>query len=388
MSNLTAWLTIVPFINKNYSLLDRSSRMTIVHHIFTYRNRLSCLFDHSSDRVCPDSVGLDDMISLYYPKLRLDNDPSPEDVMTFRHHTHTLLLSLFPARLPSCVIEHDVFRHNDREVNLYFIRNNRLSHWKNSDRPLIVYLHGGGFVSGGNDTYFGLECQMSEDLNMLVLHVDYGLLPEQPLARTMEDILAVYQMLLRSDIKISQRIIGMADSSGGMLWIYLLQWLVSNGKSRPRAVILHSPWPSLDFIDIDPFVNTNPYMSVDLALTYRRLAIGSNVSWSTVSPEEKAKISPKPNSYAGFPPMYITVGTNDVFLSEVLTMVENIREAGSQVIVDVSRGSMHSFPLFHRWSSAARCAQMKIHQWIDEQFYFPKTLPWDPTLTPKVRCKS
>lgn len=361
--------------------------MTIVHQIFTCRNRLSSLFDRSSERVCPDSGGLDDMISLYSPKLDLDDDPSPKEIEAFRHHTHTLLVGLLPARLPSCVIEHEVFRHNDREVNLYFIRNDRLSHWKNSDRPLIVYLHGGGFVAGGNDTYFGFECQMSEDLNMPVMHVDYGLLPEQPLARTMEDILAVYQMLLRSDMKISQRIIGMGDSSGGMLWIYLLQWLVSKGKSRPRAVVLHSPWPSLDFIHINPFAYTNPYMSINLALTYRQLAIGKNVNWFRVSPEEKAKMSPKPNSYAGFPPLYITAGTSDVFLGDIRKLAKEIREAGSPVVLDVSRGSMHSFALFHLWSSAARCVQRKIHEWLDEQFYFPKTLSWDGMLTPKVRCK-
>ena len=386
MSNLVAWFTIVPFVDKNFSLLDRSSRMTIVHQIFTHRSRLSSLFDRSSEWVCPDSRGLDDLISLYYPKLGLSDNSTSREIQTFRHHAQTLLLSLFPPRLPSCVIEREIFRHNDREVSLYFIRNDRIDDWKNSGRPFILYLHGGGFVAGGNETYFGLECQMSQDLNMLIIHVDYGLIPEQPLARTMEDILAVYQMLLRSNLKISQRMIGMGDSSGGMLWIYLLQWLAANGKSRPRAVVLHSPWITLDFIHISPFVNTNPYMTIYLAFTTRQLAIGKNIDWFTMSPEEQAKISPKLNSFADFPPLYITAGTNDIFQGEIRAMVQKIRQAGGQVVLNVSRGSMHSFALFQRWSSAARCVRSKIYQWIDEQFYFPKIPSWEVRLMPKVTC--
>ncbi|CAF3963282.1 unnamed protein product, partial [Rotaria sp. Silwood1] len=65
---------------------------------------------------------------------------------------------------------------------------------------------------------------------MLILHVDFRLAPEYSLEQTIEDVINVYKVLLDSDSNIHRRLIGMGDSSGGMLWIYLLQWIISNNK--------------------------------------------------------------------------------------------------------------------------------------------------------------
>ncbi|CAF4406815.1 unnamed protein product, partial [Rotaria sordida] len=84
-------------------------------------------------------------------------------------------------------------------------------------QPIILYFHGGGFVFGDIDTYSCFECHLSKSLNMLILHVDFRLVPEYSLEETIEDVINIYKILLDADSNIHRRLIGMGDSSGGML---------------------------------------------------------------------------------------------------------------------------------------------------------------------------
>ncbi|CAF4125606.1 unnamed protein product [Rotaria sordida] len=159
----------------------------------------------------------------------------------------------------------------------------------------------------------------------------------------------------------------MGDSSGGMLWIYLLQWIISNNKPIPQGVILHSPWPNLEYFDGITTFSTDNYFSLALAINLRQLIIGNDTYWFEMTDEELSKISPKDNSYKGFPPLYITAGTDEISIDAIRDMTEKMKLSGVEVILDEGEGLMHTYALFHLWSSQSRWAQEKIHQWIQEQ---------------------
>ncbi|CAF4478516.1 unnamed protein product, partial [Rotaria sp. Silwood2] len=177
----------------------------------------------------------------------------------------------------------------------------------------------------------------------------------------------VYQVLLDADPNINQRLIGMGDSSGGMLWIYLLQWIISNNKPVPQGVVLHSPWPNLEYLDRIFRYSTDNYLSLKLAYNLRQLAIGKDTNWFEVTDEELSKISPKDNSFEGFPPVYITAGTNEISIDAIRDMTEKIRLSDVEVILDEAEGLMHTYALFHLWSLQGRRVQERIRQWIGEQ---------------------
>ncbi|CAF4265811.1 unnamed protein product, partial [Rotaria sordida] len=80
-----------------------------------------------------------------------------------------------------------------------------------------------------------------------------------------------------------------------------------------------------------------------------------------------SKISPKDNSYKGFPPLYITVGTNEISIDAIHDMTKKMELSGVEVTLDEGEGLMHTYALFHMWSPQGRCVQEKIHQWIREQ---------------------
>lgn len=53
--------------------------------------------------------------------------------------------------------------------------------------PLLVYLHGGGFVAGDLDTHDLILRRLSREAGILILSVDYRLAPEHPYPAALED---------------------------------------------------------------------------------------------------------------------------------------------------------------------------------------------------------
>ncbi|CAF4008145.1 unnamed protein product, partial [Rotaria sp. Silwood1] len=190
--------------------------------------------------------------------------------------------------------------------------------------------------------------------------------------QTIEDVITVYKVLLDVDPNIHRRLIGMGDSSGGMLWIYLLQWIISNNKAVPQGVVLHSPWPNLDYLDDNIRFSIDSYLSFNLAYNLRKLAIGKDKYWLEMTDEELSKISPKDDSFEGFPPLYITAGTNEISIDAIRDMMEKIKLAGVEVILDEGEGLMHTFALFDLWSEQSRHVQEKLRQWTREQLLIGK----------------
>ncbi|CAF2956240.1 unnamed protein product, partial [Rotaria sp. Silwood2] len=145
------------------------------------------------------------------------------------------------------------------------------------------------------------------------------------------------------------------------------QWIISNNKPIPQGVVLHSPWPNLEYFDSNVrFVNDN-YLSLKLAYNLRQLVIGKDIYWFEVTDEELSRISPKDNSFEGFPPLYITAGTNEISIDAIRDMTEKMRLSDVEVILDEGEGLMHTFALFHLWSPQGKCVQKKIRLWIEKQ---------------------
>jgi acetyl esterase/lipase len=290
-----------------------------------------------------------------------------------------MLSSLHPPLSSSCRIDNHFIFYDNKYFNISSIHYNQIDHWNTSNRPLVLYFHGGGFFFGDLDTYSGFECHLAQDFNMTILHVNFGLVPEYPLKKIMEDVIDVYKILHYIDPYINKRMIGMGDSSGGMLWIYLLQWIVSNNRPLPQGVVLHSPWLSLDLHNININIDWITYMSIDSLSTARFLVFGNDTKWFYWTDEEKEKISPKSDSFERFPPLYITAGSHELFTYEARSLVGKLRLAGVEVVYEEGEGLMHTYALFHLWSPKARSAQKNVRQWIQ------KRLSKNPTLRRDVK---
>jgi acetyl esterase len=81
------------------------------------------------------------------------------------------------------------------------------------DAPVLLYLHGGGFVVGGLDSHDDICAELCDGADIDVVAVRYRLAPEYPFPAAFEDGWEVLQALGRTA---SRLIIG-GDSAGGNL---------------------------------------------------------------------------------------------------------------------------------------------------------------------------
>src|SRR5206468_12422355 len=89
-----------------------------------------------------------------------------------------------------------------------------------SPRPLLLYMHGGGWVVCDLDTHDNVCRFLPREAGVLVLSVDYRLAPEHPFPAAVEDSLAAYGHVVENaaELGTEPRAIAVGgDSAGGNL---------------------------------------------------------------------------------------------------------------------------------------------------------------------------
>lgn len=122
-----------------------------------------------------------------------------------------------------------------------------------ADAPVVLFLHGGGWVFGNLSTHNSLCADIADRLGLRVLAVDYRLAPEHPFPAGLEDCLAAAEWLASSPEVLNGRVTGLilaGDSAGGNLAAVLSQQLAGKGAT-PLAVPVLAQfllYPAVDMI--------------------------------------------------------------------------------------------------------------------------------------------
>lgn len=139
--------------------------------------------------------------------------------------------------------------------------------------PVILFAHGGGWVTGDVDTYSRICQTIAEELCHMVLSVDYRLAPEHPFPAGFEDCYAVAKALFAGTLLSvpPERMILMGDSAGGNLVSAVSLRARDEGAFAPRRQILLYPACAAEH---DPA--STPYDSLrengeDFLLTTKRI---------------------------------------------------------------------------------------------------------------------
>ncbi len=224
---------------------------------------------------------------------------------------------------------------------------------------VILYLHGGGYTCGTLDYAKGFASVLSHECGMRVLCVEYGLAPENPFPRALDDALAAYKSLIDAGIP-EEKIILAGESAGGGLCYALALKLKEENMKQPAGIVAISPWCDLT-LSGDSYKENK---EADPSLTRERLCYFVNcylgreknvnsklTSYTELDTEavELAKnpyISPIFGDLSELAPSLIFVGGDEILLSDSLTMAQALREQSSPVSIIVKPRMWHVYPLY------------------------------------------
>ena len=111
-------------------------------------------------------------------------------------------------------------------------------------KKMIMYVHGGGYVSGSCNVHRGFVSKLAHLTAVSCLVFDYRLAPEHAFPAALEDSLAIYRWLLTKGYS-PQDIILAGDSAGGGLCLATLLALKEQNIELPIAAVAIAPWTDL-----------------------------------------------------------------------------------------------------------------------------------------------
>jgi monoterpene epsilon-lactone hydrolase len=237
-----------------------------------------------------------------------------------------------------------------------------------ADRHLL-FLHGGGFVTGSPALYRHLTWRLAAAANARLLAVDYRLAPEHPFPAALDDAATAYRWLLDANAD-PRQIAVIGDSAGGGLTLSLLLRMRDEGMPLPYAAVALSPCTDLALTgpSLAENAEADPMLRPEwLPRMVRHYLAGADprLPWA----------SPLYGDPAGLPPTLFQVGSDEILRDDATRMAAHMRAAGCRVEMEIWPRMPHVWHLFAAILPEARRAIAGIGEFLERSFSRPATTP-------------
>lgn len=225
---------------------------------------------------------------------------------------------------------------------------------------LILYVHGGGYVSGSCSDHRGFVSKFAKNTGIANLIYEYRLAPEHPFPAAVDDSVKIYQWVLSAGYK-PENILFAGESAGGGLLLALLLALKEQGIVLPTAAVSISPWTDLT-------CSSNSYR------TKHKVSVAPMNSWNVFSIHyvgtnraDHPLISPLFGDLKGLPPLLINSGEDDELFEDGERFAQKAKVAGVDVTFRKGTGQVHCYPLLAPLFPEATEAMNEIVDFIRTQ---------------------
>ncbi|MEQ0558468.1 alpha/beta hydrolase [Amycolatopsis sp. NEAU-NG30] len=213
--------------------------------------------------------------------------------------------------------------------------------------PGLLYIHGGGFVSGSVDQFDGEATRLAAEVGAVVVSVDYRLAPEHPFPAGVEDCYAalVWTAESASELGIDpDRLAVAGGSAGGGLAAAVT--LLARDRGGPRLCFQY-----LDVPELDDRLDTPSMRDYhDTAMFHRRAA---EFSWDAYLGEGRRggpDVSPyaapaRAEDLSGLPPAFITTCQFDPLRDEGIAYAQRLAHANVPTELVLYPGTFHGSAL-------------------------------------------
>lgn len=202
----------------------------------------------------------------------------------------------------------------------------------------LLWIHGGGYVTGTPGIGNELCSRFALELGILVMSVDYRLAPEHPFPAGLDDCYTTLGWLHTQagamGIDPSRVAVG-GDSAGGGLAAALAQ--MAHDRGGPPVCFQLLEYPMLDDRTVQRPVDALVWNNRSNAFAW-----GAYLGHPAGQPDDRAWAVPARRAdLAGLPPAWIGVGDIDLFHDEDVEYARRLQEAGVHCELHVEPGMYH-----------------------------------------------
>jgi sialidase-1 len=230
----------------------------------------------------------------------------------------------------------------------------------------LLYLHGGGWVSGSGGNYLPLAAEISRAAKCAVLLPDYRLAPEHPFPVGLDDCVAAFQWMLANGPNApgaAKATFVAGDSAGGNLTLATLLALKERRLPMPLGGIPISP--ATDFT-----LTSAALTRVDDPIISSRTMPAFRDRYLATTDPRHPLASPLFGDFRGLPPLLIQLGEHEMLRDDAIRVAKKARADGVPVILEIWPGMVHVFQI--RGLPESREAVQRIGRFVRIRCEIPK----------------
>lgn len=234
--------------------------------------------------------------------------------------------------------------------------------------PVIIYSHGGSFISGNVDEYENICRKLSKNSRAIVVSVNYRLAPENPFPAALNDVYNVLQWVYKNAESINgdpSRICVAGDSAGGNLSAVVSQ--MSRDKAGPPIVAVVLIYPSTNIYELN--TRSWSYFGMDYNLTRENSEKFISLYIPKLQDRENQYASPLlSKNFKELPSTLIITAEFDPLRDEGEAYGYKLKDAGIDVVSIRYNGVTHGFISMDNITKKADEALNEISTYLQGQF--------------------
>jgi acetyl esterase/lipase len=224
----------------------------------------------------------------------------------------------------------------------------------------VLYLHGGGYVSGSPRTHRPLAGEIAHAAGARLLLPAYRLAPEHPFPAALEDAWVAYWWLLKQGVQPGQIVVA-GDSAGGGLALALLVALRDAGLPLPAGLVCISPWVDLTLRGASLRANEGrDYLNAAAIRAVAALYLNGRDAREPLA-------SPLFADLRGLPPTLIQTGTAELLLDDSKRLARRAAAAGVPVELELWENMVHVWHFLYLFEAKARQAIRRVGCFVRER---------------------
>ncbi|HHI4981979.1 TPA: alpha/beta hydrolase fold domain-containing protein [Vibrio parahaemolyticus] len=201
---------------------------------------------------------------------------------------------------------------------------------------LFVAIQGGAYMLNSGLASTAEAVIIASQIQIPALAIDYSKAPEFPAPAARNDIVRVWNELLKT--RSAENMVMGGTSAGGSLSLLVNQELNKFKIPSPAALYVGTPGVDMTMTGDSRYINEG----LDHILgSWRGLTSAMvNAYVGDLTPTDPI-VSPINGSFENFPPVYLITGTRDLLLSDTVRVHRELKRAGAEAELNVYEGQSH-----------------------------------------------